>query len=115
MGEREDLKFGREQVADLEQRWQKRRKELEQKLDESWERLRARQLEQDGPEAKKVPDVYQQIARLDRSISYLDRALIHLDDIERGDGDAKDVPLRPASTPKQEEHPERGGSGLERS
>lgn len=107
MGEREDLKVGRQKVADLEDRWQQRRKELEAKLDESWSRLKSMQLDENGPESKNTQDVYEQITRLDRSLSFLDRALVHLDDIERGESKAKDVPLRPASTAKAHEGPER--------
>lgn len=108
MGQREDLKHGMEKVEDLQARWQKRRMELEQRLDESWERLKAMQMEDDNRSEKDPSMVYDEIARLDRSISFLDRALMHLDDIERGEHMAEDVPLRPGSTSKAKEPGQHG-------
>lgn len=111
MGDREDLVHGMRQVEDLQERWQKRRLELEQKLDESWARLKTLQLEDDNRTEKDTHAVYDQIARLDRSLSFLDRALMHLDDIERGEDVAMDVPLRPGSTTKEHDRPQERPGG----
>jgi hypothetical protein len=110
MGQREDLIHGMKRVEDLQERWQKRRVDLERRLDESWERLKAMQTEDDNQRPKDAQTVYNEITRLDRSISFLDRALMHLDDIERGEHVAEDVPLWPGSTAKSKQTGHHGPS-----
>lgn len=93
---RKDLLRARRELPDLNERWHKRRAEMEARLEDSWRMLRRNGRTPD-PEASAL---YRRIARTDRVISFLDRALMHLDDIERDTHHAEGILMAPASSPR---------------
>lgn len=97
--DRNDLRHAMKKVEDLDERWQSRRVELENHLEEMWARLKE-DTEKSGEEAR-TPEIYHEISRLDRTISLINRALMHVDDLERGERQAKDVPLEPGSSDEE--------------
>lgn len=100
--ERNDLRKAMKKVEDLDERWQSRRMELEVQLEEMWARLKADAGK--GGQEVETTDIYHEISRLDRTISLINRALMHVDDLDRGEKEAKDVPLKPASSPEEGRH-----------
>jgi hypothetical protein len=96
--DRKDLMRARHEVPDLQARWKSRRHELETQLEIALNRLDQNEGKSHSSTSREAPAIYRQIARMDRSISFLDRALVHLDDIERGTHHAESLQLRPASS-----------------
>lgn len=95
--DRKDLMRARHAVPDLQTRWSHRRQELENQLEIALDNLAAHNGKSHAHSAREAPALYRKIARIDRSISLIDRALVHLDDIEKGTHHAQDLELAPAS------------------
>ena len=96
--DRKDLMRAKHAVPDLQERWTHRRHELETQLEIALNQLNSSEGKSQTASSREAPALYRQIARMDRSISFIDRALVHLDDIERGTHHADHLKLRPASS-----------------
>lgn len=96
--DRKDLMRARQAVPDLQTRWHHRRQELENQLEIALDHLSGDHGKSHAANSREAPALYRKIARIDRSISFLDRALVHLDDIDKGTHHAQDLQLRPASS-----------------
>jgi hypothetical protein len=92
--DRNDIIRAKEIVPELGDIWENKILTLEKERERAWNDLR-RSVTFQGPEVDPVADdVYRRIQRMDRSIAFLDRALLHLTDVERGTHYADDLPLR---------------------
>jgi hypothetical protein len=95
MMDREHLMKANRIVPDLNQKWQQRRQQMQMRLENAWSKLEG----QGGVSGRRnAPVLYKEIVRTDRVISFLDRALVHLDDIERGTHHMEGLPIQPASS-----------------
>jgi hypothetical protein len=101
--DRNDLIRAQERLPEITQVWSDRVERLEAERREaraSWQRLdRSRKGARDG-----VARIYHIIDRCDRSIAFLDRALLHLDDLEHGTREVEKVhpvPLQGTTVPRR--------------
>ena len=94
--DRKDLLRAHQGFPQLSTRWRERRHRLDDERQRALKDLEARLTGLDRGDERNVPTLYHTIDRLDRSISFLDRALVHLDDLNHGTRHAADLPLRPA-------------------
>lgn len=90
--DRAELADARDRFPEIEPIWQERRQRLERErerivtsLDTTPGDARARQTGR--------ADTYRSLIRLDRSLSFLDRALLHLDDLDNRTRHAEPIPL----------------------
>ena len=94
--DRFDIMRARTAKPELGELWEHRLLALERDREAAWADLRATPVlaPTDGEEDR-ARATYQRIQRLDRSIAFLDRALLHLQDVERGTHFADRLPLGP--------------------
>jgi hypothetical protein len=96
--DREQLMKAKEIVPDLNDRWQQRRSQMQDRLENAWEKLGEENGGSPGAPRRLAPTLYKEIVRTDRVISFLDRALVHLDDIEHGTDLVEGMEIRPAAS-----------------
>jgi hypothetical protein len=82
--DRKDLLLARQRVPDLENRWRSRRATLERKRELAFARLDAKESRSHAAQKRASGALYNEIVRIDRSLTFLDRALLHLDDMDQG-------------------------------
>lgn len=102
--ERRDLVRARQILPDIERRWQDRRHRLALRLEEDWSRVDKNVGRKDVTARRDLPSLYKDIVRTDRVISFLDRALVHLNDIEHGTHHVDGMTMEPASSPARAAH-----------
>jgi hypothetical protein len=92
--ERKDLLRARQILPDLENRWKSRRMTLERRREIAFARLAQKDGRSHAAQKRNSAAIYHEIARIDRSLTFLDRALLHLDDMDQGTHFAERWPLR---------------------
>lgn len=92
--DRRDLAKARAALPNLEPIWQHRRVALEGERDQVVMKL-DQHLDESPKKAAEpqMADVYRKLIRLDRSLWFLDRALMHLDDMDHKTQYAERIPL----------------------
>ena len=93
--DRKDLIRATHVLPDIHEVWENRIQDLETERDRIWNDLKNATITTHKPDQPHVEKVTHDLERLDRSITFLDRALLHLDDLEKGTQKAADLPLRP--------------------
>lgn len=92
--ERRDLLKARQTLPDLETRWRDRRVTLTRRRELAFAQLDRRAQRSHAAQRRTASAIYQEIARIDRSLTFLDRALLHLDDMDQGTHYAERWPLK---------------------